>query len=74
MKINGKENVREIVISHKGKNVKFACFINQSPYAPRLDLQETHKTEIIFDDTTEILSLIEIMEKFLLMLNDQPFW
>ena len=64
MKINRIGDVSEIVLSHKGKNVKFACSVKPFPYAPRADLQKPNRMEIVFDDTLEISTLIAMLERF----------
>ena len=64
MKICDKENVNEILLSHKGRNVKFECFIKPFPYADRLDLEERKPVEIIFDDLMEVEALIEMLTRF----------
>ena len=63
MKICNKENVNEILLNHKGRNVKFECFIKPFPYAERLDLVEIKPVEIIFDDLMEIEALIEMLTR-----------
>ena len=50
LKIENKENINEILLSHKGRNVKFECFIKPFPYSDRLDLAEKKPVEIVFDD------------------------
>ena len=64
MKIENKENVNEILLSHKGRNVKFECFIKPFPYADRLDLEERKPIEIVFDDLMEVDALIEMLTRF----------
>ena len=64
MKIENKENINEILLSHKGKNVKFECFIKPFPYADRLDLVERKPVEIVFDDLMEVEALIEMLTRF----------
>lgn len=64
MKICDKENVNEILLSHKGRNVKFECFIKPFPYADRLDLEERKPVEIVFDDLMEVEVLIEMLTRF----------
>lgn len=64
MKIENKENVNEILLSHKGRNVKFECFIKPFPYAYRLDLEERNPIEIVFDDLMEVDALIEMLTRF----------
>lgn len=64
MKISNKENVNEIILSHKGKNIKFKWFIKPFPYEPRLDLAESKSTEIVFDDLMEVEALINMLERF----------
>ena len=64
MKICDKENVNEILLSHKGRDVKFECFIKPFPYADRLDLEERKTVEIIFDDLMEVDALIEMLTRF----------
>ena len=64
MKICDKENVNEILLSHKGRNVKFKCFIKPFPYVDRLDLEERKTIEIIFDDLMEVDALIEMLTRF----------
>ena len=64
MKICDKENVNEILLNHKGRNVKFECFIKPFPYAERLDLVEIKPVEIVFDDLIEVEALIEMLTRF----------
>ena len=64
MKICDKENVDEILLSHKGKNVKFECFIKPFPYSDRLDLVERKPVEIVFDDLMEVEALIDMLKRF----------
>lgn len=64
MKINDKENINEIILRHKGKNIKFNCFIKPFPYVERLDLKEKDPVEIVFDDLTEVYALIDMLERF----------
>lgn len=64
MKINDKENINEIILHHKGKDVKFECFIKPFPYAERLDLKEKDLVEIVFDDLTEVDALIDMLKRF----------
>lgn len=64
MKINDKENINEIILRHKGKDVKFECFIKPFPYVERLDLKEKDSVEIVFDDLTEVDALIDMLERF----------
>lgn len=64
MKINDKENINEIILRHKGKDVKFECFIKPFPYAERLDLKEKDPVEIVFDDLTEVDALIDMLKRF----------
>lgn len=64
MKINDKENINEIILRHKGKNVKFKCFIKPFPYVERLDLKEKDSVEIVFDDLTEVDALIDMLKRF----------
>ena len=54
MKIGDKENVNAITLRHKGRDIKFECFIKPFPYAERLDLKEKAPVEIVFDDLTEV--------------------
>lgn len=64
MKINGKENINEITLRHKGRDIKFECFIKPFPYAERLDLKEKDPVEIVFDDLTEVDALIDMLKRF----------
>lgn len=64
MKINDKENINEIILRHKGKDIKFNCFIKPFPYVERLDLKEKDLVEIVFDDLTEVDALIDMLERF----------
>ena len=64
MKINDKENINEIILRHKCKNIKFNCFIKPFPYVERLDLKEKDPVEIVFDDLTEVDALIDMLERF----------
>ena len=64
LKIENKENINEILLSHKGRNVKFECFIKPFPYSDRLDLAEKKPVEIVFDDLMEVEALIEMLIRF----------
>lgn len=64
MKINNKENINKIILRHKGKDVKFECFIKPFPYAERLDLEKRNSAEIIFDDLIEVDALIDMLKRF----------
>ena len=64
LKIENKENINEILLSHKGRNVKFECFIKPFPYSDRLDLAEKKPVEIVFDDLIEVEALIEMLTRF----------
>ena len=64
MKINDKEDINEIIFHHKGKGVKFECFIKPFPYAERLDLKEKVPLEIVFDDLIEVNALIDMLKRF----------
>lgn len=64
MKINNKENINKIILRHKGKDVKFECFIKPFPYAERLDLEKRNSAEIVFDDLIEVDALINMLKKF----------
>lgn len=64
MKINDKENINEIILRHKGKDIKFNCFIKPFPYVERLDLKEKDSVEIVFDDLTEVDALIDMLKRF----------
>lgn len=64
MKINDKENINEIILRHKGKDIKFNCFIKPFPYVERLDLKERDSVEIVFDDLTEVNALIDMLKRF----------
>ncbi len=64
MKINDKENINKIILRHKGKNIKFNCFIKPFPYVERLDLKEKDSVEIVFDDLTEVDALIDMLKRF----------
>lgn len=64
MKINDKENINEIILRHKGKDIKFNCFIKPFPYVERLDLKEKDSVEIVFDDLTEVDVLIDMLKRF----------
>ena len=64
MKINDKENINEIILRHKGKDIKFNCFIKPFPYVERLDLKEKDPVEIVFDDLTEVDALIDMLKRF----------
>lgn len=60
----GNKNVNEIVLQHKGVDMKFGCQIKPMPYVPRLDLEPITSETILFNDLQEIDSLIEMLEKF----------
>ena len=64
MKINDKENINEIIFRHKGKDIKFNCFIKPFPYAERLDLEKRNSAEIVFDDLIEVDALIDMLKRF----------
>ena len=64
MKINDKENINEIILRHKGKDIKFNCFIKPFPYAKRLDLEKRNSAEIVFDDLIEVDALIDMLKRF----------
>lgn len=64
MKINNKENINKIILRHKGKYVKFECFIKPFPYAERLDLEKRNSAEIVFDDLIEVDALINMLKRF----------
>lgn len=64
MKINNKENINKIILRHKGKDVKFECFIKPFPYANRLDLEKRNSAEIVFDDLIEVDALIDMLKRF----------
>lgn len=72
MKINDIKDVNEITLSlsYKGKNIKYSCFIDPFLYKKEGNMSGSHETEVVFDDTSEILSLIEILEKFKVGLTD----
>ena len=64
LKIENKENINEILLSHKGRNVKCECFIKPFPYSDRLDLAEKKPVEIVFDDLMEVEALIDMLKRF----------
>lgn len=64
LRIGDKENVNEITLRHKGRDIKFECFIKPFPYAERLDLKEKDPVEIVFDDLTEVDALIDMLKRF----------
>ena len=64
MKINDKENINEITLRHKGKNIKFDCFVKPFPYAERLDLEKRNSAEIVFNDLIEVDALIDMLKRF----------
>lgn len=64
LKIGDKENVNEITLRHKGRNIKFECFIKPFLYVERLDLKEKDQVEIVFDDLTEVDALIDMLKRF----------
>jgi hypothetical protein len=64
LKINNKENINKIILRHKGKDVKFECFIKPFPYAERLDLEKRNRAEIVFDDLIEVDALIDMLKRF----------
>ena len=61
MKIENKKNVNEILLTHKGKNIKYDCLIKTLPY---LDLAENESVNIVFDDLMEVEALINVLERF----------
>lgn len=64
MKISDKESVNEITLRHKGRDVKFKCFIKPFPYEERLNLKEKNPVEIVFDDLMEVDALIDMLKRF----------
>lgn len=64
MNIGNKDNINEITLIHKGRDIKFNCFIKPFPYEPRLDLEETKGAEIVFHDLMEVDSMIEMLTRF----------
>ena len=65
MEIRGNiNNVNEIILIHNGRNVKFNCFIKPFPYEQRLDLEESKRAEIVFNDLKEVDNMIEIFTRF----------
>lgn len=64
MKINDKKNINEIMLRHKGKDIKFNCFIKPFPYAERLELEKRNSAEIVFDDLIEVDALIDMLKRF----------
>lgn len=64
MRIGDKENVNEITLRHKGRDIKFECFIKPFPYAERLDLEKRNRAEIVFDDLIEVDALIDMLKRF----------
>lgn len=59
-----KKNINEIMLRHKGKDIKFNCFIKPFPYAERLDLEKRNSAEIVFDDLIEVDALIDMLKRF----------
>ena len=64
MKIENKKNITEILLTHKGKNVKYDCFIKPLPCLDNLDLVYHESINIIFDDLMEVEALIDLLERF----------
>ena len=64
MKIENKKNITEILLTHKGKNVKYDCLIKPLPYLDNLDLAENESVNIVFDDLMEVEALIDVLERF----------
>ena len=64
LKIENKENINEILLSHKGRNVKFECFIKPFPYSDRLDLAEKKPVEIVFYELMAVEALIDMLKRF----------
>lgn len=64
MKIENKKNINEILLTHKGKNVKYDCFIKPLPCLDRLDLAKNESVNIVFDDLMEVEALIDLLERF----------
>ena len=60
MKINDKENINEMEFRHKGKDIKFKCFLKPFPY----DLEKRNSTEIVFNDLMEVDALIDMLKRF----------
>lgn len=64
MKIGNKENINEIILTHKGTKIKFGCSTKPFIQGKRLDATEIDPVEIVFDDLTEVESLINTLERF----------
>lgn len=66
MKINNKENIKEILLVHKGTQRRFYHQLkpNPFPYAELFSLEKKESVEIIFEDIMEIESLINMLERF----------
>lgn len=62
--VGNKDDVNEILLTHKGRNLKFQCFVKPFPYQIGLDLEERKIAEITFDDLQEVDSLIDMLERF----------
>lgn len=62
--VGNKDGVNEILLTHKGRNLKFQCFVKPFPYPIGLDLEERRSAEIAFDDLQEVDSLIDMLERF----------
>lgn len=66
MRINNKENIKEILLVHKGTQRKFYCQLKPSlfPYAELFSLEKKETAEIVFEDIQEIDALIDMLNRF----------
>ena len=65
MKIEGYDNcVNKISLRHKGKNVRFDCYVKPFLCEKRLDLERPKVAKIEFDDLREVDSMIEMLSRF----------
>lgn len=66
MRINNKENIKEILLVHKGTQGKFYCQLKPSlfPYTEFFSLEKKESVEIVFEDIQEIDALIDMLNRF----------
>lgn len=65
MKIKGNGcSVNEIEMKLNSMNTRFQCFMDPFPYSERRDMSESNAAVIIFEDLSEIDSLIKPLVYF----------
>jgi hypothetical protein len=66
MRINNKENIKEILLVHKGTQRRFYHQLkpNPFPYAELFSLEKKETAEIVFEDIQEIDALIDMLNRF----------